>query len=72
MRYILLILAVFATLSLTACERKTVATPTPETVVVPPDPAASAGTTGTSGATGTIGGQGTATEMTPPASAPAN
>jgi hypothetical protein len=66
MRYTLLISAVFATLSLAACERKTVPTPTPETVVVPPDPATPAGPAGT------IGGQGAATDMTPPASAPAN
>lgn len=69
MRYTLLISAVFATLSLVACERKTVTTPTPDPMVVP-DPA---GPTGTSSAPGTMGDQGTAApDMAPPASAPTN
>lgn len=82
MRYTLLISAVMATLSLVACERNAVVTPTPETVVVPgpagpAGPAGTTGATGDQGATGTQGatgdaGTGTTVIVTPPASAPAN
>lgn len=81
----LLITALFATLSLVACERATVVTPPPATVVVP-GPAGPTGATGEQGATGTQGstgmtgdqgatgksGDGTTIIVTPPASAPAN
>ena len=53
----LLITALFATLSLVACERATVVTPTPSTVVVP-GPAGPTGATGTQGATGDQGATG--------------
>ena len=79
MRYTLLISAVIATLGLVACERNTVATPTPPTVVVPgpAGPVGPTGATGTQGATGNQGttgdtGTGTTIIVAPPASAPAN
>lgn len=88
MKYTLLISAVIATLSLVACERETVVTPAPATVVVP-GPAGPTGATGDQGATGGQGatgstgdqgatgatgntGSGTTVIVTPPASAPAN
>lgn len=82
MRHTLLISAVLATLSLVACERATVVTPPPATVVVPgpAGPAGPTGATGTQGDTGSQGtqgstgdtGTGTTIIVTPPASAPAN
>ena len=82
MRYTFLISAVIATLGLVACERNTVATPTPPTVVVPgpAGPAGPTGATGTQGAAGNQGSQGTTGDtgtgttiiVAPPASAPAN
>jgi hypothetical protein len=85
MNHKLLISAIFATLSLVACERATVVTPPPATVVVP-GPAGPTGATGEQGATGTQGAPGTAGDpgatgktgtgttviVVPPASAPAN
>ncbi|MCW2311628.1 hypothetical protein [Rhodoferax antarcticus] len=88
MRYTLLISAVLATLSLAACERATVVTPPPASVVVP-GPAGPAGPTGATGDQGNQGNQGsqgsqgdqgttgksgtgTTVIVTPPASAPGN
>ncbi len=85
MKHIVVIAAVFATLSLVACERATVVTPPPATIVVP-GPAGPTGATGSTGATGDQGatgttgdqgatgktGSGTTVIVTPPASAPAN
>jgi hypothetical protein len=83
----LLFSAVFATLSLVACERATVVTP-PATVIVPgpAGPAGATGATGDQGASGSQGatgmsgdqgatgktGAGTTVIVVPPASAPAN
>ncbi|MBB1076696.1 collagen-like protein [Rhodoferax sp. 4810] len=53
----LLISALFVTLSLVACERATVVTPAPATIVVP-GPPGPAGATGTQGATGDQGATG--------------
>lgn len=69
----------FAALSLVACERATVVTPPPATVIVPgpAGPAGATGATGDQGAPGTQGatgkaGTGTTVIVVPAASAPAN
>ena len=84
MKFTFLVSALFATLSLVACERATVVTvPTPVAVPGPAGPTGATGATGGQGATGNTGDQGNtgATGKTgsgatiivvPPASAPAN
>ena len=73
----MLMAALFAMLSLAACEKPTVVN-VPATPVAVPGPAGSTGATGSQGATGTQGetgkpGEGTTVIVNPPAaSAPAN
>ena len=73
MNHSLPILALFAALSLAACDKPTVVSvpATPSTV---PGPAGATGATGNTGATGATGnsGSGTTVIVTPPASAPSN
>lgn len=65
MNHSMLILAVLATLTLTACDRK------PTVVTVPATPVAVPGPAGPQGATGKSG-DGTTVIVMPPASAPTN
>ena len=72
-----LILALLATLTLAACDRKPTVVNVPATPVAVPGPAGPQGATGSEGATGSTGttgksGDGTTVIMMPPASAPAN
>lgn len=66
-----LILALLATLTLAACDRKPTVVNVPATPVAVPGPAGPQGATGSEGATGKSG-DGTTVIVMPPASAPAN
>lgn len=73
----ILILALLATLTLAACDRKPTVVIAPATPVAVPGPAGPQGATGSEGATGSAGatgksGDGTTVIVMPPASAPAN
>ena len=83
MNHVLLVSAVFATLSLAACDKQPTVVSVPATPVTVPGPAGPTGATGSQGAQGTQGVDGnkgdpgktdnsTAVIVVPPASAPAN
>jgi hypothetical protein len=73
----ILILALLATLTLSACDRKPTVVTVPATPVAVPGPAGPQGATGAQGSEGSQGatgksGDGTTVIVMPPASAPAN
>ena len=72
-----LILALLATLTLAACDRRPTVVNVPTTPVAVPGPAGPTGATGAQGSEGGMGatgksGEGTTVIVMPPASAPAN